>query len=142
PGRLTATLNLTWPGGGNLYILWADDNGAPSPDTGCQIDKFSVTATPAIQTPAAITADPQSLAVGELQPASFTVGLGGNPPPTVQWYTNDFPIPGATNTTYSISATPLSYNGLGFKAIAQNVASNTTYSATSSVATLTVNADH
>ncbi|HTD68326.1 MAG TPA: lamin tail domain-containing protein, partial [Candidatus Limnocylindria bacterium] len=42
---------------------------------------------------------------------------------------------------YHIPAVPLSYHGLNFKVIAQNVASNVTYYATSSVATLTVNAD-
>src|SRR5207249_5244091 len=32
PGRLTATLNVNWTSGGTLYVLWADDNGTPSPD--------------------------------------------------------------------------------------------------------------
>jgi hypothetical protein len=142
PGPLSATINVAWPSGGNLYVAWADDNGGASPDTAYQIDNFSVTATPAAQTPAAITADPLSQTVDELQPVTLTVGLSGNPPPTVQWYTNNVPIPGATSPTLSIPSTPLSYSGLSFKAIAQNVASNVTHSATSAVAVLTVNADN
>ena len=140
PGRLTATLSLAWPTGTPLYIMWADDNGAAG-DSPCQIDNFSVTATPGTQQPVAITAQPQSQMVTELAPASFTVGLSGYLPPTLQWYTNDVAIPGATNLTYGIPSATLDYNGVGFKVIAQNVASNVTYSATSSVAILTVNAD-
>jgi hypothetical protein len=141
-GTLTANLNVMWPSGGSLYLLWADDNAdVSSPDTAMQIDNFSAIATPGVQVPVTITNQPQSQIVGELQPSSFTVGLAGYFPPTVQWYTNDVAIPGATNRTYSISSTPLAFSGLGFKAIAQNVASNVTYFATSTVATLTVNAD-
>jgi hypothetical protein len=140
-GTLTAALNITWINGGTLYLLWADDNGPPGPDDGNQIDNFSVTAIPGAELPVAITTQPQSQAVGELQPVTFTVGVSGYPAPTVQWYSNNVAIPGATSTSYNIAATPLSYNGLQFKVIAQNTASNVSYSATSSVATLTVNAD-
>jgi hypothetical protein len=141
-GTASAALNISWPNGGNLYLLFADDNADPaSPDTAMQIDNFSVTATPGIQVPVTVTNQPQNQIVGELQPSSFTVGLSGYLPPTVQWYTNGIAIPGATNRTYSIASTPLAFNGLNFQAIAQNVASNVTYYATSAPATLTVNAD-
>ncbi len=141
PGRLTASLNLAWPSGSTLYLLWVDDNGSPSPDTANQIDNFSAVATPATQVPASITTDPQSQTVGELQPVTFSVVAAGNPAPALQWYTNGVAIPGATGTSYSIASTPLSYHNLGFRVVAQNVASNVAYSATSTVATLTVNAD-
>jgi hypothetical protein len=141
PGRLTATLSLAWPNGGTLYLLWADDNGSPSPDTANQIDNFSAVATPATQVPASITVQPQSQSVGELDPVTFTVSAAGNPAPTLQWYTNSVAIPGATGTSYSIASTPLSYHGLGFRVVVQNVASNVAYSVPSSVATLTVIAD-
>ena len=140
PGRLTATLSLAWAAGAPLYLLWADDNGAAS-DSPCQIDNFSVTATPGSQTPVAITTQPQSQTVAELAPVSFTVGLSGNLPPTWQWSTNGVAIPGATNLTYSIPSATLGYNGVAFQVIAQNVASNVTYFATSSIAILTVNTD-
>jgi len=141
PGRLTANLNISWPNGGTLYLLWCDDNDSPSPDTACQMDNFAVTATPATLVPVVITNQPQNQIVGELQPATFAVGAHGVPAPTFQWFTNDVAVPNATNATYTIPSTPLSYHGLQFKAIAQNTISNVNYSATSTVAILTVNAD-
>ncbi|MEY2409392.1 MAG: hypothetical protein QOF48_2062 [Verrucomicrobiota bacterium] len=140
-GKLTANLTLNWPSGSPLYILWADDNSVNSPDTANQIDNFSASATPASQTPAMITSQPQNQAVGELQPFSFTVGVSGNPAPAIQWYTNGVAIPGATSATYLIPNTPLHYHGLQFHAVAQNVVTNITYIAPSMAATLTVNAD-
>lgn len=141
PGRLSATVNVTWPNGGTLYLLWADENGGSSPDTANQIDNFGATAIPATQVPASITGNPQSQSVGELAPVSFSVTVGGNPVPTVQWYTNGVAVAGATGTTLSYASTPLHFNGLGFRAVVQNVASNVSYSVTSTVATVTVNAD-
>lgn len=140
-GVLSATLTLDWPAASPMYLLWADDNSAPSPDTANQIDNFSFTATPAAETPAAITAQPQSLAMGELQPASFNVAVSGNPPPSVQWYSNGVAIAGVTGTNYSIAQAPLHFHGLNLTAVAQNMASNVSYSVTSDVAVLTVNAD-
>src|SRR5438477_2557074 len=95
----------------------------------------------AAQTPPAITNQPQSQTVGELQPATFTVGAGGNPQPTLQWYKNNSAINGATNATYTLASAQLNDNGALFKVVAANLASNVNYSVTSSVATLTVNAD-
>ena len=141
PGKLTATLNINWPGGATLYLLWADDNGSPSPDTACQIDNVSITATPAAQTPVTITSQPQSQTVAELSPASFTVGLAGYPPPTIQWYRNNAPITDATNASYFIASAALSDSGAQFKLIAADTASNVNYAVTSSVVVLTVNAD-
>ncbi len=141
-GHLSTTLNITWTNNGTLYIIWADDNGTGTPDTAYQIDNFSAAAIPGTQFPVAITSQPQNQNVAELAPASFSIGLSGYLPPTVQWYTNDVAIPGATSTSYNIASAPLHFNGLNFKAIAQNVASNVTYFTTSSVVTLTVNADN
>ncbi len=141
-GRLSTTLNIFWPQGSSLYILWADDNSvAASPDTAMQIDNFSAIATPANQVPVAFTGHPQNQTVAELSPATFNVTVSGIPAPSLQWYSNNVAIPGATTSTYEIASTPLSFNGTVFKVIAQNVVTNITYSATSSVATLTVNAD-
>jgi len=98
-------------------------------------------AFPLTQTPVTITNQPQSQIVVELQPTTFSVGASGNPAPTFQWYKNNLPIAGATSATYSIASAQLSDNGTLFKVLAANVASNVSYSATSIVATLTVNAD-
>jgi hypothetical protein len=141
PGTLTATLNVTWRSGTTLYLLWADDNGSGSPDTGLQIDNFSISATPATQIPVSITAQPQSRTVTELFPVSFTVGTVGNPAPSFQWYRNDVLIPGATAATYTIPAAPLSDHTAHFKVVAANVASNVSYSVTSDDAILSVTAD-
>jgi len=140
-GRLTATINTRWTNGTALYLLWADDNGSGTPDTSFQIDNFSVNAVGASGLPVTITTNPVSQTVNELSPVSFSVAVRGYPAATVQWYTNDVAVPGATGTTLSNAATPLSWDGLNFKAVAQNTFSNETYFATSSVATLTVIAD-
>ncbi len=87
-----------------------------------------------------ITGEPQSLSVLECNPATFQVGAGGNPAPTYQWYRNGILIAGATNASHSI-ASARSGDAGNYHVIARNVVSNTTYSATSGVATLTVSAD-
>src|SRR5204862_631136 len=116
----SATLNINWPNSAPLYVLWADDNGSPSPDTACQIDNFSATAISAVQVPVAITSQPQSQTVGELQPATFSVGASGNSAPTYQWYKNNAPIVGATNATYAIPSAALSDSGAQFQVVAAN----------------------
>ncbi len=137
----SVTLNFIWQNGGPLYIVWGDDNGTGTPDTIFSFDNFSASAVPASQVPVSITNQPLSQIVAELAPVTFSVGIAGYPPPTLQWYTNDIAIPNATNSSYSITSAPAAYNGLQFKAIAQNNVSNVNYAATSTVATLTVNAD-
>ena len=141
PARLTANLNIAWPAGANLYVLWADDNGSGTPDTAFQIDSISVTATAAAQSGVGLTSPPQSQTVPELAPVNFTVGTSGNPAPTYQWYKNDVAISGATNATHAIAAAPLSDSGALFKVIAANTASNVNYSVTSSPVMLSVTAD-
>ncbi len=140
-GRLTATLPVNWAANGPLYILWADDNGAAAPDAENHLDNFFASATPDSEIPANITSQPTNATVAELQPVSFTVGVGGFPTPTVQWYSNGVALAGATNTAFSLATAPLNASGSGFHAVVQNTASNVFYSVTSSVATLTVNAD-
>jgi len=49
------------------------------------------------QTPAAITGQPADATVPELTSATFTVGVSGNPLPTLQWYRDGTPIAGATD---------------------------------------------
>ncbi|HTL16011.1 MAG TPA: immunoglobulin domain-containing protein, partial [Patescibacteria group bacterium] len=84
--------------------------------TGLRLEEFNL-----IPAAASITNQPQSTTVGELQPASFTVGATGNPRPTYQWYKNNSPLTDATNSTYAIAAAPLSDNGSPFKVVVRNV---------------------
>ena len=139
-GRLTSTLNIAWPSGGTLYVLWADDNGVPvSPDTALEIDNFSASAVSAAQVPVAITTQPQNQTVLEGSPASFSVVASGNPAPTFQWFRGTTQIDGATNATYGFAFTAVSDSGAQFQVVAANTASNVYYAVTSSVAVLTVN---
>ena len=93
-----------------------------------------------VQVPASITSQPQSQTVDEGAKVTFSGRAGGNPPPTLQWYRNDAAITGATGSELVIDAA-LSENNARFYLVAQNVVSNSTRYATSSVATLTVRAD-
>jgi hypothetical protein len=93
------------------------------------------------QVPVSITNQPQSQRVLELTSATFSVGAAGYPPPTYQWCRAISAISGATNSSYSINSAPWNANGTSFYVVAQNVISNVTYAATSSIVTLTVIAD-
>ncbi len=93
-----------------------------------------------VQTPVAITNQPQSQTVVECRPAMLTVGASGNPQPTFQWFKGGVAIPSATNSSYSLANVSPTDAG-SYRVVAQNVVSNVTYSATSSVATLTVSTD-
>ena len=93
-------------------------------------------------TPIAITSQPSNVTVDEGQPASFTVGLSGSLPHTIQWLRSDGSggftnIPGATCPTYPIAQTIPPDSGSMFYAVVNNAVNG----ATSVTATLTVNAD-
>ncbi len=137
----SVTLAAPWNVGSPLYLLFADDNGSPSPDTANQIDNFSFAVSgPAPELPVAIASQPQDRTVYESQPATFTVGVNGNAPYTFHWYRGTDPIANATNASYTLVNAQLADSGALFSVVAANVASNISYTATSGVATLTVNA--
>lgn len=83
----------------------------------------------------AITDQPDNLTVNAGQSATFQVSATGTPPLSYQWRKGSTNIPGATSSTYSIPSTQVSDAGNY-----QVVVSNAAGSATSQVATLTVNA--
>lgn len=139
PQRVFASVDLTgspWLMGTTLYVLWVDDNANGITDPSYTIDNL-VFDVP-VERPVAITQQPQSQTVIELESVTFTVGWRGSPMPTFQWYANDAVIPNATDASYFIPAVSRSLNGLGFWVVAENLVSNVTYSATSAVAVLTV----
>ncbi len=77
--------------------------------------------------PPVITAQPQSLTVGELQPATFAFQLDGSPPFSFQWFRNGLAIPGATGVVYAAMAA-LSDNGAGFSVAISNALGSVTSS--------------
>lgn len=81
-----------------------------------------------------ITQQPQSVSVPLGGNATFTVAASGSPAPTFQWQRGGVNIPGATGSQYTVSNVGSGDNGATFRAIA----SNTSGSATSNAATLTV----
>ena len=83
----------------------------------------------------AITDQPDDVTVSEGQPASFSVSATGTPPLSYQWQKNNVNIPGATASTYTLSAVQSSDAG-NYRVVVTNSAG----SVTSQAATLTVTA--
>lgn len=81
-----------------------------------------------------ITTPPASLAVDLGKTAKFSVLAAGTAPLSYQWRKDSNPIPGATNDTLTITNAAASDGG-GYSVVVTNLAG----SATSTVATLTVN---
>lgn len=98
-------------------------------------------AFPLTQVRVAITNQPVSQVVAELQPVTFRVGASGNPAPAFQWLKNGVAIPGATNASLTLAAVQLTDDQAVFQAVASNTASNVAYSVTSSNAVLAVTPD-
>ena len=91
--------------------------------------------------PVAITVQPRDTTVVEQQPATFSAGYIGRRPVRFQWYRNGSLIPGATNASYILSAPVPADSGTRFSVALTNAVANTTFSAVSSNALLTVNTD-
>src|SRR5580692_7589521 len=84
----------------------------------------------------AISAQPANQTVTAGQTATFTVMVSGTSPFTYQWLKNNANISGATAASYTTPATLAADTGAKFDVIVSNSAG----SATSAMATLTVNA--
>src|SRR5712672_3283577 len=82
-----------------------------------------------------ITAQPANQTVTVGQTATFSVAATGTAPLAYQWNKNGAAISGAKSASYTTSATVSSDSGAQFSVVVSNAAG----SATSSVATLTVN---
>jgi len=68
-----------------------------------------------VQTPVAITNQPQSITSRQCKSVTFTVGASGNPPPTFQWSKDGgggfSAISGATNSSLTVTNVRLADNG-------------------------------
>ena len=148
----TPPLNFQWQrNGSNISGATASSYTTPattSSDNGAQFQVVvsntagSVTSNTATltvnaaSTAPAITSQPANQTVTAGQTATFTVAASGTAPLSYQWQRNGSNISGATASSYTTAATTSSDNGAKF----QVVVSNSTGSATSNAATLTVNA--
>ncbi len=104
---------------GNLYVA---DTGNHSVRTG---------SPPHGQPSFTVEPSTQSVALGAS--ATLTIAAAGNPSPSVQWYLNGVPIPGATSSSLTVTGASSSAAGSYFA-----VASNSVGQAVSTVATLSV----
>ncbi len=74
----------------------------------------------------AILTEPQhAITLREQQSATFTLTLDGTPPYFVQWFSNNVPIPGATNQHYITAPATLVASGAGYHAKVSNEFSST-----------------
>jgi hypothetical protein len=117
----------TGPASGSVSIT---SNASPSPLI------IAISGTGAAAVAPSITAQPASQTVTVGQTATFSVAANGTAPLSYQWKKNGANISGATGTTYTTPATTTSDSGSTFTV----VVANSTGSATSNAAALTVNA--
>src|SRR6266850_2198359 len=156
---LTATFSVTASGTAPLSYQWQKDtvdiSGATlasyttpattTLDNGAQFrvvvsnslgTATSSVATLTVNAPPSITSQPANQTVTVGQMAMFSVAASGTAPLSCQWQKDGVDISGATLASYTTPATTTLDNGAQFRV----VVSNSLGIATSSVATLTVNA--
>lgn len=115
---------------GSIFFLsrdaYASGNGT--------IFRIDYTANPA----PTIGINPANQRIGLTQSATFTVGASGSAPLSYQWQRNGVNIPGATDSSYTLTNATLNDNGVQFRSVVNNSAGT----AVSTAATLTVLNDH
>lgn len=93
-------ITLNWPSGGNLFLLWVDDNSGSGTDSAYQLDNFSLRVTGGTPTNyfCIVTAPAPNTAhvVGTFSTATALAG-NGTPPYTVEYFTNS----GAGNSVFT-----------------------------------------
>jgi hypothetical protein len=126
--------------GNHVLALGAYNNKKSYPDEFAEVvidDVLVVQGGGSAATPPSIATSPANLTVNEPGQATFSVVAAGTAPLSYQWRRNGSIIAGATGSSYVMaSTTALSDNGASFDVVVSNAAGN----ATSSPATLTVNA--
>ncbi len=127
---------VTVPPGSELSLRWLDVNDTGN-DDGIAIDDLTVTfGTNAAAPPTApsITTPPQDQTVTEGSTVSFSVAASGTAPFFYQWSSNNVPVPGATNSTFTLLSVSTNLDGSTYFVTVTNLAGSTN----SSAATLTV----
>ncbi len=112
-----AALSIMACGGGGGGGSGAAGSGAGDTNGG---------STPQVVATPTITAQPASMTVTELQPASFSVAASGGAPLTYQWKRNGVPINGATSATFVIASALVADHSARYSAVAANSAGSVT----------------
>jgi len=123
------TINSVTEGDGGSYTVVATNSQGSATSNAATLTVSAALSAPSFTT----QPSSQSVTTGGL--VTFSAAANGNPAPTYQWRKNGNNIGGATNSSYSIGS--VSAGDAGDYTV---VASNSQGSATSSVATLTVEA--
>jgi hypothetical protein len=115
PGANAIVNGISWPAGGNAYVLWADDNSQPNDDWGNVIDNLAITevSTTIEPTTIAITSPANNFSIAvcaDLTVATATTGPITNVVFLVDGvaFTNDTTLPfgGTVTVPLSISVGP------------------------------------
>ncbi len=128
----TYTIASTVSGDAGVYTAVATNSAGTATSAGATL---TVQAPPPVNTPPSITTQPASQTVTTGGSVTFTVAASGSPAPTFQWSKGGAAIGGATGATLSLSNVQGSDAG-SYTAVATNIAGT----ATSTAATLTVQA--
>lgn len=148
---LDTTVSLPWPNGGNLYLLWADDNASSNLDPANRIDNFFLAVTDGTASPATIslTSPAAGQSFGSTMGASGTIPLAANASASggatitgVAFYAtnNGSVISLASDVTspFSTSVIGLAAGTYGVFAVATNDLSGTITTVTSATNVITV----
>jgi hypothetical protein len=101
-------------GGDHLSVRWQLPDGTieePIPNNRVYVELI----------PPIITQQPRNVTVAEGGSATFSIQLANRGAVDVQWLRNEFPIPGATNLTFTIPLTTLTDSGTRFRVSLSNL---------------------
>ncbi len=136
--NITLTGAVVQPGQ-ELFLRWRDIND-PGSDAGIAVDDLAVnfsssTNSAPTNTPPSITAQPQNQTNNVGDNVTFTVVAGGTAPLSYQWQSNSVAVPGATNSSFTLTSVTTNLTGSSYFVTVTNIAGSTN----SQTATLTVN---
>jgi hypothetical protein len=129
---LTATIP-NWSGITNAAFLFASRTGGQSDNV--WIDDLCLNAYST--GPVIITQQPTNTIVTVNRRATLSVGIDGQPPYSIQWYSNNVAVAGANTATYTTAPLGQAASGAQYQAVVANYSG----SVTSSVAVVTVRQD-